>query len=427
MYPMDAFGHINPMIYIAKEMLQRQYKVIILSTRKAIWSAKLKSMGLLVEHCIDEQMQDNRDDVSKLVRSVMFAEPKEQFESTLKKGGLVERITDDLHANHDIIEAKLKSLKPDLVLIDVALSLPCIFKLGCPWAVIYTTFPSGLYSYYNDNCVAYMGLRFDEMTPQMKKYELEQWAWLRKKAMDFYESKGVSPVRDPTHWCSMGRSSPYLNFYLGPREISYDLTNRFKPLPNIWLQLEHTISDEDTDPKSHFEIPENLSILPGKLIYFSLGTVVSANPGLINRLLVMLAKSPHRFVVSKGPMSEQVEMRQNMWGGKFLDQKAILQKVDLFITHGGHNSTIEAFYYGVPAILFLPLFSDQLDCARQVEECGLGARLNPFTCREDELLGAIESLLANKALKERMKAIGTRLRSIAYTKIAADRLEALID
>uniref|UniRef100_T1KVC4 Glucuronosyltransferase n=1 Tax=Tetranychus urticae TaxID=32264 RepID=T1KVC4_TETUR len=48
-----------------------------------------------------------------------------------------------------------------------------------------------------------------------------------------------------------------------------------------------------------------------------------------------------------------------MWGNKFVNEVAILPKVDLFITHGGSNSLIESLAVGKPLIV------DQHDNAKR--------------------------------------------------------------
>ena len=46
----------------------------------------------------------------------------------------------------------------------------------------------------------------------------------------------------------------------------------------------------------------------------------------------------------------------------------------LFITHGGMFGVQESVYHGVP-LLVLPIFADQFDNARRIEDKGLGTVL----------------------------------------------------
>ena len=162
----------------------------------------------------------------------------------------------------------------------------------------------------------------------------------------------------------------------------------------------------------------------GKLVYLSLGSLASADLELMQRLVGMLAGSPHRFVVSKGPQHELLELADNMWGAEFLPQASILPQADLVITHGGNNTTTECFYFGKPMVV-LPVFWDQYDNAQRVDELGLGRRLDTYRCSADELTGAIDDLLSDAELERRLEAMSARLQTVPGTVKAADLIERL--
>lgn len=87
--------------------------------------------------------------------------------------------------------------------------------------------------------------------------------------------------------------SPWANIYMYPKELDYTM-HRQNP-PN-WYQFDGFVRESN----EKFEIPEKLKNGPGKLIYFSMGTVGSSDVGLMRRLISILGKSPNRFIVSKG-------------------------------------------------------------------------------------------------------------------------------
>ena len=157
-----------------------------------------------------------------------------------------------------------------------------------------------------------------------------------------------------------------------------------------------------------------------------MGSFGCANLDLMKRLTGILAKSQHKFIVSKGPVFDSHEMPENMWGERFLPQTAVLPLVDLVITHGGNNTVTESFYFGKP-MLVLPLFGDQYDNAQRITETGLGLRLNPFHCSETELLNAVENLISDECLAKRMSAIGERVRNSKDKKIVSDKIESLLE
>ncbi|HEY2795412.1 MAG TPA: nucleotide disphospho-sugar-binding domain-containing protein, partial [Micromonosporaceae bacterium] len=131
-----------------------------------------------------------------------------------------------------------------------------------------------------------------------------------------------------------------------------------------------------------------------------------------------------RYVISKGPLHAEIELAPNMWGAEFVPQTSVLPLVDLVITHGGNNTTTESLHFGKPMIV-LPLFWDQYDNAQRVDELGLGVRLDTYGFTDAELTGAIERLLADRALHERLASSSAAIRERDGLRVAADALEKL--
>lgn len=61
-----------------------------------------------------------------------------------------------------------------------------------------------------------------------------------------------------------------------------------------------------------YPVPEKLKNLPGKLIYFSLGSMASVYRPLMHKMLEILAKLPHRFIISTGMIGDEYAMAENM-------------------------------------------------------------------------------------------------------------------
>lgn len=431
-YSVDLLGHINPILEIVRELQHRHYRAIIVTTRPLSMAPKLSAMGFELDSCIEpSDVQSKQDAPAKnedMIQSVMSPLMEvfrrglpHAFEATYVIGGAVDRHLEDMIKHHALIERKLRSLKPDLIVVDHMTGTPCTTYVAPQWVRVYSGFPSVLFSAHNGNYVAGLGLSPDQVTPEWKQYEIKSKTPLREKVTRFFRETGA---REWESKIELAPTSPFLNFYLGPEELSLEHCDGINALPDKWFRLEHTQNIHAQSGR--FELPSCLRDKPGKLIYFSLGTMVTSDINLINRLLEILSMSENRFIVSKGQMHEEIKLYPNMWGDKFVDQKAVLREVDLFITHGGHNSIIEAFYYGVAGLLVLPVFADQFDSAQRVQDCGFGIRLNPFTCSGNELLESVDRVLNNDTIKQRMKTISARLKSISYPRLAADKLENLL-
>jgi UDP:flavonoid glycosyltransferase YjiC (YdhE family) len=111
-----------------------------------------------------------------------------------------------------------------------------------------------------------------------------------------------------------------------------------------------------------------------------------------------------------------------MWGEARVPQTSIIPLVDLVITHGGNNTVTEAFHHGKPMIV-LPLFWDQVDNAQRVDETGFGVRLPAYDFEDSDLAGAIDRLLADAALHDRLATMSRRIRSQSGTERAASLIE----
>lgn len=126
--------------------------------------------------------------------------------------------------------------------------------------------------------------------------------------------------------------SPYLNVYSIPEELDY---TDLRPLSSNWYRIDCFQTFEEV---TGFQIPDKLRDKSGKLIYLSLGPMFSVDVPLMKRLVSILSKSKHRFMVSKGLLHDQYELADNMWGQEYVPQLQVLPIVDLVITHGGNNT-----------------------------------------------------------------------------------------
>ncbi len=210
----------------------------------------------------------------------------------------------------------------------------------------------------------------------------------------------------------MIHESPWLNLYLFPPELDYPRSVLLGP---TWHNLQTCVraTDDPWDPP----VPDGR-----RLIYLSLGSLGSADVDLMRRLVELLADTPHRYVVSRGPRHDEYELADNMLGAEFLPQTSVLPHVDAVITHGGNNTVTECMWFGKP-MLVLPVFWDQHDNAQRVHETGYGIRLPTYALTRDQLAGAVDRLLTDAELRERSVAAGERLRARPGTVAAADLIQ----
>jgi UDP:flavonoid glycosyltransferase YjiC (YdhE family) len=119
-----------------------------------------------------------------------------------------------------------------------------------------------------------------------------------------------------------------------------------------------------------------------------------------------------------------LRLGDNMTGEEFLPQTEVLPLVDVVVTHGGNNTVTECLWFGKPMVV-LPLFWDQYDNAQRVQETGFGVRLDTYGHEPEELIAAIERLLADEPLRGHLSAVSERLQRRPGTAEAADQIERI--
>jgi UDP:flavonoid glycosyltransferase YjiC (YdhE family) len=149
---------------------------------------------------------------------------------------------------------------------------------------------------------------------------------------------------------------------------------------------------------------------------------VSADTALMRRVISCLAATPHRYIVSKGPLHAELDLAPNMWGAEFVPQTSVLALADLVITHGGNNTTTECLHFGKPMIV-LPLFWDQYDNAQRMAELGFGVRLGTYSFTDAQMHEALARLLGDGALRERLASAGAQIRARDGVRRAAGIIE----
>jgi MGT family glycosyltransferase len=309
----------------------------------------------------------------------------------------------------------IDELHPDAIVEDNVVGFPALAASGLPWVRIASCNPAEL----KDPAVPPFSSGYPAADPtdwpafleEVDRSHRDMWGDFDA----FCRDHGETGLRYGVHGPDFIAESPWLNLYLYPAEADYD---RRQALASTWHRLDSSVRAADTN----WELPDQLRERDGALIYLSLGSLGSADVGLMQRLVDLLATTEHRIIVSKGPLADQITLHDNQTGEGFLPQPAILPQVDLVITHGGNNTVTESFYHGKPMIV-LPLFWDQVDNAQRVDETGFGRRLATYDFRDEELTDAIDELLDDRQLKQRLGAISGRLRANPGTARAAELIE----
>jgi UDP:flavonoid glycosyltransferase YjiC (YdhE family) len=310
----------------------------------------------------------------------------------------------------------IDELDPDVIVEDNVVAFPALPASGRPWVRIASCNPAEIKDPaippFSSGYPVADRSEWPAFLEEVERTHRSMWADFD----EFCRSRGAPALTWGAEGPDFIHESPWLDLYLYPAEADY---RRERQLSPTWRRLDSSVRATTET----WELPAHLRDgARGGLIYLSLGSLGSADVGLMQRLVDVMGSTRHRVIVSKGPLADQIQLHDNMTGEGFLPQPAILPLVDLVITHGGNNTITEAFHHGKPMIV-LPLFWDQVDNAQRIDELGFGIRLPAFDFEDAQLTAAVDRLVADSSLHERLAAISRRLQSSPGTVRAADLIE----
>ncbi|MGH2591873.1 MAG: glycosyltransferase [Actinomycetota bacterium] len=414
--PESAYGPTNNCVGIGKVLERHGHRVVFAA--EASWKGRLEPIGF-EEDLVDlapppEHEQDAGQFWTDFIVQTApeFRKPTiEQLETFIEP--VFRSLIDGARYCEPQLKAILDRTGPDVIVEDNVTVFPALVTHRAPWVRIMScnplemkdpALPPAFSGYAADDRSRWDGFRAEyERTHRALWNETNEWV----------TEQGAPPLPD----LEFIHESPARNLYVYPEVADYA---RSRQLAGNWRRLDSSVRHTE----EAFEIPDALASGDGSLVYVSLGSLGSADVDLMKRLLDVLSRTPHRYLVSKGPRAEELDLPDNMWGEARVPQTSIIPLVDLVITHGGNNTTTEAFHFGKPMIV-LPLFWDQYDNAQRVDELGYGMRLETYAFEERELQEAVDRLLADAALRDRIAKEAEEIRRRDGVSEAAGLIEAL--
>ncbi|MBM2621886.1 glycosyltransferase [Actinoplanes sp. LDG1-06] len=412
--PESAYGPTNNCIGIGDVLRRRGHRVVFAA--EASWAGKLTALGFEEDlvHLAGEP--DTPQDAGQFWKDFIrdtapeFRKPTiEQLDTWVKP--VWQELIDGAKFCQPTLTEIIARVRPDVIVEDNVVAFPALTTAGVPFVRIVSCNPLEVKG--PDIAPVFSGYAADDRTGWEEfRSEYDRTHRPMWEAFNAWVVEQGAPALPDLEFIHDGD----LNLYVYPAALDYTAA---RPLDDTWQRLESSVRETDAS----FSLPADF-VDGSKIIYFSLGSLGSADVELMRRVIAALAETPHRYIVSKGPLHAEFELADNMIGAEFLPQTSILPLVDLVITHGGNNTTTEAMHFGKPMIV-LPLFWDQYDNAQRVHETGFGVRLDPYRFTPDEMRGAIDRLLGDSALASRLATVSESIRSADGLRLAADAIEKI--
>nr|MBQ8253217.1 glucosyltransferase [Lachnospiraceae bacterium] len=375
-----AHGHTNPTLGVVKELIARGHEVTYYSYEP--FREKIESTGAAFVACdaFDAEQKLDPKDAVRVGKDLAFS---------------TKLLVDTTLALNNSVCKEMERLQPDCIVADsmAVWGKAVALKMGIPFVSSTTTFAFNQHSakILKQSIGELFGMIFS--MPKINKdiKRLQDAGFPVKSVLDLIQNDEntetvvyTSPEFQP---CSETFGEKYA--FVGPS---------VRP-------AEGTIAKEK----------ENL-------IYISLGTVINDNIKFFKNCIKALKDTDYQVIMSVGNLvdiKELGEIPANISVQEHVDQIAVLQQADVFLSHCGMNSVNESLYYEVPLVTY-PQTSEQGGVAARVEMLGAGERLlkaNPKAIRE-----TVEKVLNTVSYKDSAKKISEGFKNCTGAKGAADKI-----
>lgn len=375
-----AHGHTNPTLGVVKELVSLGHQVWYYSYN--IMREKIESTGAVFISCDDYDMQQKltEKDAVRIGKDLAFS---------------IKILTDTTLALDDRICEDMKRLQPDCIVADsmAVWGKAAALKLGIPFVSSTTTFAFNQHSArIMKNSVSdlfRMILSLPSISRQIRR--LQQKGYPFKSFLDI--------IQNDEHTHTIVYTSPDF------QPCSQTFSNQYAFVgPSIRPAVD---SIEKTREK---------------LIYISMGTVNNAMTHLYQNCISALADMDVQVVISTGNLvsiEALGRLPENISVFPHVDQIAVLQKADVFLSHCGMNSVSESLYFGVPLVM-LPQTAEQKGVAARVRELGAGVMLDQTDA--DSIRHAIDTLLSDETYRKNAAQISHGFKTCTGAKGAAQKI-----
>jgi MGT family glycosyltransferase len=385
-----AYGHLNPVLPIARLLVQRGHEVTIFN--EASFRGLIEPTG-----------------------ARFAAYPPvihlEDFSRTLKDGDMIAWIEMIFRATGRLLGATFAALRdnpPDLIVYDgVAIWGEMLAaKLRLPSVAISTTFtsdamPRDFGRFVRDTA---------SIVPRLPGFIAGASSIARHGLLQFPRTLPLVPRRGS------------LTLMLTSRE--FHPPSRWKSHPRI------EFVGCSIDPSTRLE-SFDFSRLDGRpLIYVSLGTLHHGNHAFFANCIEAFRDYPGQVLLSVGrgtDLGAFAGAPPNFIFAEAVPQLAVLGRTHIFVTHGGLNSVHEGLWEGVPMVA-VPQQIEQFYNARAMERAGAGVVIEGQEGVADAqaLRAAVDRVSADHAnFAEAARRMGDTLRAGGGYVTAADRIEEM--
>ncbi|MBB6447121.1 macrolide family glycosyltransferase [Bacillus benzoevorans] len=384
-FSIPAHGHTNPTIPIVAELVNRGHQVWYYSFQE--FQGKIVDTGAVFIACDEFLPKASQKELDRKVGKDFAA--------------LIEMAADTTMALDEKVCRELQEIQPDCIVSDSICFWGKLFakKLGISYICSTTTFA------FNQHTAKLMKRSFSEIWRMIRGMPRINIKIQELKRHGYEVESFVSLIQNDNETDTIVYTA-----------------KEFQPMADTFSNRYAFVG-----PSIRQSLPVQNVKKDRKVVYISLGTVLNQNQDFYHTCIKAFANTDYEVVMSVGGKTEISSFGSipgNFTIKASVDQIAVFQTADIFITHCGMNSVNESLYFGVPMVLF-PQHSEQRTVANRVVELGAGIMLKGKKAKD--LAAAAAEVLANPIYKENAQKLSETFHRAGGAVKAADVILAKIE
>ncbi len=405
-FSIPLFGHVNYGLKLAKALCDNDHKVRYYSGKA--YERFINDKGVDF-YAYDEEIEElfSQSNSSYSAEYMLSVDPEDvDYISEIYKYSYhlheIERIFIEQQ------RGEIEAFDPDIIVYDSAaiwgrrvarlLSIPCVCSCT-PYS-----YPKELI--YKDPEMFSTLVFHQKMSGDITLKTLKKMNALLKKKFLLSDETPISE-----NWCGEGDLNllyTVKDFQLGSRFFDED--------KNVFCGI---LSDKDD--KS--DVSEFVSNYGRKLVYISFGTIYNSSRLLLETAKTLKPLSDFDFIMTIGTHNDYKlfeGLPKNWKVVRRVPQISLLEKVDVFITHGGVNSVREAAHCGVPMVV-VPWEGDTLCSAQDIINGNYGKVIVPSEIYR--LKNVLVDLVNDSAIKDNCMELSQKMKSAGGLVYAIKMIE----
>lgn len=379
-----AHGHTNPTLNVVRELIARGHEVWYYSYE--LMRTKIEATGAHFISCdgYDTQQHMNPKDAARVGKDLAFS---------------TRLLVDTTLALDEAVCSHMRELRPDCIVADsmAVWGKAAALKLGIPFVSSTTTFA------FNRHSARIMKQSFAQIINMVLSMPKIRKDIRRLQAAGYPVNSVLDLIQSDAETHTIVYTSP-----------------EFQPCADTFSPAHYAFVGPSIRPaESKIEKKRD------KLVYISMGTVNNDLLTLYKNCISALAGSGHQVILSVGDLVDRQsfgDLPESIEIHSHVDQIAVLEQADVFLSHCGMNSANESLYFGVPMVL-LPQTAEQGGVAARIAQLGAGISLEKTT--PASIAAAVTEVLTNASYRKNAAAIRRSFLNCPGASGAADKILSL--